>query len=108
MRRRSRLRQATLGPDHPDTLTSRNNLAQAYLDDGQTARAIEMHEATLKMQESKLGPNHPRVFMSRNNLALAYQRRRTHGRGDQAARGDTTDARVEARPGPSRDARHSQ
>ena len=43
------LRRAKLGPDHPDTLTSRNNLAAAYVDAGRTAEAIKLHEATLKL-----------------------------------------------------------
>jgi Tetratricopeptide repeat len=36
-----------LGPDHLDTLTSRNNLANAYQDAGRTAEAITLHEQTL-------------------------------------------------------------
>ena len=67
-----KLRESKLGPDHPDTLSSRNNLAAAYLDAGRTAEAIKMHEATLKLRESKLGPDHPNTLTSRNNLAAAY------------------------------------
>ena len=67
------LRQAELGPDHPDTLTSRNNLAEAYHAAGRTAEAIALHEATLKLMESKLGPDHPDTLTSRNNLAAAYR-----------------------------------
>ncbi len=65
--------ETKLGPDHPDTLTSRNNLAVAYRAAGRTAEAIELHEATLKLCESKLGPDHPDTLASRNNLAMAYQ-----------------------------------
>ena len=64
--------EAKLGPDHPDTLNSRNNLAAAYWSAGRTAEAIAMHEATLKAQETKLGPDHPDTLTSRNNLAEAY------------------------------------
>ena len=53
-----KLRESKLGPDHPDTLTSRNNLASAYQAAGRIAEAIAMHEATLKLRESKLGPDH--------------------------------------------------
>jgi eukaryotic-like serine/threonine-protein kinase len=66
------LHQARLGPDHPDTLTSRNNLAEAYLAAGRTAEAITLHLATLKLREAKLGPDHPHTLHSRNNLAAAY------------------------------------
>jgi tetratricopeptide (TPR) repeat protein len=65
--------EARLGPDHPDTLTSRSNLALAYQFAGRTAEAIKMSEATLKLQESTLGPDHPETFATMDSLARAYQ-----------------------------------
>jgi hypothetical protein len=62
-----------LGPDHPDTLTSRNNLANAYQDAGRTAEAIALHQRTLADRERLLGPDHPSTLGSRNNLATAYR-----------------------------------
>jgi serine/threonine protein kinase/tetratricopeptide (TPR) repeat protein len=62
-----------LGPDHPDTLNSRNNLAMAYLDAGRTAEAIALLEPTLARKESKFGPDHPDTLTCRNDLGLAYQ-----------------------------------
>jgi len=62
-----------LGPDHPDTLTSRNNLAGAYESAGDLNRAIPLHERTLADHERILGPDHPNTLTSRNNLAGAYQ-----------------------------------
>ena len=62
-----------LGPDHPDTLTSRNNLADAYRAAGRYAEAIALHEQTLADRERVLGPDHPDTLTSRNNLAAAYQ-----------------------------------
>jgi serine/threonine protein kinase/tetratricopeptide (TPR) repeat protein len=73
------LRQATaglsrtLGPDHPDTLTTRSNLANAYYDAGRAVEAIELFEGTLKLQEAKLGPDHPGALQTRNILAAAYE-----------------------------------
>jgi serine/threonine protein kinase/tetratricopeptide (TPR) repeat protein len=61
-----------LGPNHPYTLTSRNNLAVAYSDAGRTADAITLLEMTLKTRESKLGPDHPDTLTGRDNLAVAY------------------------------------
>jgi tetratricopeptide (TPR) repeat protein len=61
-----------LGPDHPDTLTSRNNLANTCITAGRTAEAIKLHEATLELRESRLGPDHLDTLSSRNNLATAY------------------------------------
>ena len=62
-----------LGPDHPDTLTSRNNLAYAYQSAGDLAKAIPLYQATLTDRERVLGPDHPDTLTSRNNLAYAYQ-----------------------------------
>jgi hypothetical protein len=60
-----------LGPDHPSTLTSRNNLAAAYRDAGRVAEAIGLHERTLADRERVLGPDHPDTLASRDNLAAA-------------------------------------
>ncbi|WP_435206764.1 tetratricopeptide repeat protein, partial [Streptomyces sp. bgisy104] len=48
-----------LGPDHQNTLASRNNLAHAYQVAGDPNRAIPMYEATLASFERVLGPDHP-------------------------------------------------
>ncbi|MDQ1740326.1 MAG: hypothetical protein QOE53_1978 [Pseudonocardiales bacterium] len=63
---------AVLGPEHPDTLSSRNNLASAYQDAGRLAEAVLLFEATLADYERLLGREHPDTLTSRNNLALAY------------------------------------
>ena len=63
----------TLGPDHPSTLTSRNNLAEAYCDAGRLDEAITLHKQNLKDHTRILGPHHPDTLTSRNNLASAYQ-----------------------------------
>ena len=63
----------TLGPDHPDTLTSRNNLASAYRDAGRLHEAIELFEQNLEDRTRILGPHHPHTLTSRNNLAGAYR-----------------------------------
>jgi tetratricopeptide (TPR) repeat protein len=62
-----------LGLDHPDTLYSRNNLANAYQEAGRTGKAISLLDQTLAARERVLGPDHPSTLQSRNNLALAYQ-----------------------------------
>ena len=72
-------RSAVLGPDHPDTQRSRNNLALAYQSVGDLARAIEQNERGLADSERVLGPDHPNTLTSRNNLANAY-----HSVGDLA------------------------
>ena len=71
----------TLGPDHPRTLISRNNLAGAYRDAGRLDEAIPLYEQTLEDRTRILGPHHPDTLTSRNNLAGAYQ---DAGRLDEA------------------------
>jgi tetratricopeptide (TPR) repeat protein len=65
--------QETLGPDHPDTLNSRSNLAEAYRFTGRSAEAVAMEEETLRLRTTKLGPNHPDTLNSRDNLAESYR-----------------------------------
>ncbi|WP_406839505.1 tetratricopeptide repeat protein [Streptomyces sp. AHU1] len=66
------LRERVLGDVHPDTLSSRNNLALAYKSAGDLGRAIPLLEATLAQREQVLGDAHPDTLTSRNNLAYAY------------------------------------
>jgi tetratricopeptide (TPR) repeat protein len=68
-----KLRKAKLGPDHPHTLTSMNNLAAGYQDAGQLAKALPLYEETLKLMKAKLGPDHPSTLTSMNNLAAGYR-----------------------------------
>ncbi|MEU6540798.1 tetratricopeptide repeat protein, partial [Streptomyces sp. NPDC047000] len=62
-----------LGDTHPDTLTSRNNLATTYQVAGDLGRAIPLLKATLTQCEQILGDTHPHTLTSRNNLAAAYR-----------------------------------
>jgi tetratricopeptide (TPR) repeat protein len=62
-----------LGPGHPHTLASRNNLAIAYQAVGRAAEAIPLLEQTLASRERDLGPDHPDTLVSRHNLSYAYQ-----------------------------------
>ncbi|MFI7896532.1 tetratricopeptide repeat protein, partial [Streptomyces sp. CACIS-1.16CA] len=67
-------RERVLGPNHPDTLTSRNNLANALNDLGEHQQAADLHQHVLTDRERVLGPNHPDTLTSRNNLANARAR----------------------------------
>ena len=59
-----KLREAKLGPDHPDTLGSRNNLANAYRAAGRTAEAIALHEGTLKLRRRSWAPTTPHTLIA--------------------------------------------
>ena len=65
-------RERVLGADHPDTLTARNNLADAYVSAGRLDEAIPLFERTLADHERVLGADHPDTLTSRHNLAGAY------------------------------------
>jgi hypothetical protein len=60
-----------LGPDHPHTLASRNNLAGAYASAGRLDEAVELFGRTLADAVRALGPDHPLVATIRGNLAAA-------------------------------------
>ncbi|HEV3448810.1 MAG TPA: serine/threonine-protein kinase, partial [Gemmataceae bacterium] len=62
-----------LGPDHPDTLRSMNNLANSYDAIGRSQEALNLREETLQLQKAKLGSDHPDTLGSMNNLANSYQ-----------------------------------
>ena len=61
-----------LGPNHPGTLASRNNLARAYQDAGRLDEAIPLYKQNLTDTENLMGPIHPHTLTARNNLAQAY------------------------------------
>jgi hypothetical protein len=62
-----------LGPGHPDTLASRNNLGHAYQEVGRVPEAIALFEQALTVGTRALGPGHPTTASSRANLASVYR-----------------------------------
>ena len=60
------------GPEHSDTLASRNNLAGSYRNLGRHEEVVEICEETLRIYERDLGPEHPLTLTSRSNVALSY------------------------------------
>ncbi len=73
--------ERVLGPDHPDTLTARSNLAIAYREAGRLDEAIPLLERSFADSERILGPDHSGTLAARSNLAGAY---RVAGRLDEA------------------------
>ncbi|MCZ0211400.1 tetratricopeptide repeat protein, partial [Streptomyces sp. UMAF16] len=68
-------RVRVLGEDHPNTLTSRNNLAGAYESAGNLGRAIPLYEQTLADAERVLGEEHPITAVVRGNFAAVAAQR---------------------------------
>jgi hypothetical protein len=72
LERAHELRQAHLGPDHPDTLASMQSLAGAYLIVDRHREAIALLERRLEIGKARLGPDHPETLRFMGSLANAY------------------------------------
>jgi Flp pilus assembly protein TadD len=73
--------KAKLGADHPSTLSSMNNLALTYRNQGRWEEAETLQVQVMETSKTKLGANHPDTLTSMNNLALTY---RNQGRWEEA------------------------
>ena len=78
-----RVREAELGPDHPDTVNARDGLARVLVAQTKHAGAADLFAATLPARETALGPGHADVLASRRGLADALH---GLGRKEEAAR----------------------
>src|SRR5262249_50706121 len=70
-------RKRILGPDHPDTLTARGNLAAVLWPEGRTAEAFAIQKKLVADYERTLGPDHPDTLTARANLAAFHRSGRT-------------------------------
>ncbi|MEU8800676.1 tetratricopeptide repeat protein [Spirillospora sp. NPDC048819] len=68
--------ERVLGGDHPNTLTTRNNLASADEAAGDPGRAIPLHQQRLADCERVLGGDHPTTLASRTCVAAPQHARR--------------------------------
>ena len=57
------------GPEHPDTLATRHNLARWAGHAGDAAGARDQYAALLPVRERVQGPEHPETLAARHNLA---------------------------------------
>ena len=65
------IRKRVLGEEHPETLTSMNNLALTYYaskSQGYYAKAVALMEECFQMRERVLGPQHPFTVSSLSYL----------------------------------------
>ena len=69
------IRERVLGPEHPDTLTTRHELARWTGQAGDAAGARDQFAALLPISERVLGPEHPDTLTARGNLAAGPGRR---------------------------------
>jgi len=64
------IRARELGPEHPGTLMSINNLGIVLEAQGKVAEARKLYEQTLAIHKRIRGPEHPDTLASMNNLAM--------------------------------------
>jgi tetratricopeptide (TPR) repeat protein len=75
LERALKLRQAHLGPHHPETVRSMEGLASNYQRVvGRCNDAIRIHEQLLENAKARLEPDDPELLGRMNNLATAYRR----------------------------------
>jgi tetratricopeptide (TPR) repeat protein len=67
-RRSLESREKVLGPEHPDTLSSVNNLGNLLSDKGEYHEAEALLRRALESCEKILGPEHPGTLSTANNL----------------------------------------
>jgi eukaryotic-like serine/threonine-protein kinase len=63
------LRKARLGPEHPATISSMNDLALAYSRAGKLDLALPLFVETLKLQKEKRGPEDVDTLSTMDGLA---------------------------------------
>ena len=74
-------RENILGLEHPDTLTSMNNLAMVLRYQGKYGTAEEKLRRALELRKKVLGPKHPDTLTGMSNLALVL---RSQGKYEEA------------------------
>ncbi|KAE9399673.1 TPR-like protein [Gymnopus androsaceus JB14] len=67
-------RKAVLGEHHPDTLTSKCNLALTYQYQGNLDAAQQLQKQNLAHCKVVLGEHHPDTLTSMSHLAMTYQK----------------------------------
>ena len=61
------------GAEHPDTLTSMDNLALTYWRLGRIEEAVDLQEEVLEKRRQILGVEHADTLTSMNNLSITYR-----------------------------------
>ena len=78
--------ERVLGAQDPETLASKNGLANALDDEGRHGDAESEHRRVLDLRSKVLGPENPETLKSRNNLALALNREQKYAEAEKQFR----------------------
>ncbi|KAF1988157.1 HET-domain-containing protein [Aulographum hederae CBS 113979] len=65
---RKKTRKRVLGEEHPDTLTSMNNLAFTWKEQGRNAESAKLMEDFVRLGTQVLGSHHPHILSSSETL----------------------------------------
>ena len=89
-----------LGPNHPETLKTRANVAGWTGEAGDAGLARELFAALLPDVKRVLGPDHPDTLTDPRHPRPLHGTGRRPGRGPRAVRGAATRRNARARPQP--------
>lgn len=81
-----RLWEGRLGPDHPDTLKTVNNLGQSLMNLGRVEEAEPLYRRALAARLRVLGEHDPFTLVSMNNLAMLLRARREFAEAESLLR----------------------
>jgi serine/threonine protein kinase len=74
--------EASLGADHPRTLTAKHNLAALYEAQAKYPEAEALYQEALAGRTARLGADHPDTLTTRHNLAFLYLAQGQHARAE--------------------------
>ncbi len=80
------IRQRLLGPEHADTLGSRNNLSISLRSQGKFAEAEAENRAVMEIRQKLWGPDHPETLASRSNLVSILIARSAYSEAEKECR----------------------
>jgi Flp pilus assembly protein TadD len=78
--------EKALGTEHPETLSSRADLAYALMNQGKFSEAESTFREVIKLQDRVLGPEHPDTLSACSNLAYVLARSGQRAEAVQFAR----------------------
>ena len=72
--------EMALGEDHPNTLSTVNNMANTYNSQGDYGKALVWYQRALDGREKALGKDHPDTLATVNNMANTYNSQGDYGK----------------------------
>lgn len=75
--------QDILGPEHTQTLTTTNSIANLLDGQGKYEESLQWHQKTLAAREKALGPKHPDTLSTLNNMAASLRKQAKYDKAMQ-------------------------